>query len=277
MNFEVNKIAGAVLGTMLFAMGSGFLAELIYEPKAAGDRGYKLPEPEPKAAGGGTAEPAKVEPIATRLAAADAAKGEAGTKACKGCHSFDKASANGIGPGLWDVVERAKGSHAGFNYSASLKEKGGAWTYEDLDYFIEKPKGFIKDTKMVFPGIASPQERANVIAYLRSLSDSPKPLPVAEKKDEAAKPAETKPAETKPAAAEKPDSPPAGSAKPEESAKPQSEPKAADPAPAEAPPAPPKPESAPPAEPGAPAERSEDKPAETAPADPAPAEKPAQQ
>ncbi|CAO4177607.1 c-type cytochrome [Methylorubrum populi] len=213
-SFELNKVAGAVLGALLFAVGSGFVAELIYHPKPAGNAGYPLPEPEPKSAGAEAAAP-KVEPIAVRLASADADKGKGGTKACQACHSFEKGGPNKVGPDLWDIVERQKAHHEGFDYSAGLKEKGGAWTYEDLDHFLENPKGYVKGTKMAFAGISSPTERANVIAYLRTLSDSPKPLPAAEKKEEKApagdkkaedgqpaeaKPAEAKPAETKPEA-----------------------------------------------------------------------------
>ncbi|MEH3117199.1 MAG: c-type cytochrome [Methylorubrum populi] len=196
-SFELNKVAGAVLGALLFAVGSGFVAELIYHPKPAGSAGYPLPEPEPKGAGAEAAAP-KAEPIAVRLASADADKGKGGTKACQACHSFEKGGPNKIGPDLWEIVERQKAHHEGFDYSAGLKEKGGTWTYEDLDHFLENPKGYVKGTKMAFAGIGSPTERANVIAYLRTLSDSPKPLPAVEKKEEKAeggKPADTKPPE----------------------------------------------------------------------------------
>jgi cytochrome c len=221
-SFELNKVAGAVLGALLFAAGSGFVAELIYHPKPAGKAGYDLPEPAAESAG---APAAKAEPIAVRLASANAEKGQGGTKACQACHSFEKGGPNKVGPDLWDVVERPKGGHGGFDYSAGIKEKGGTWTYEDLDHFLESPKGFIKGTKMAFAGIAAPQDRANVIAYLRTLSDSPKPLPAAEKAAE--KPAEVKggeakagdakadgakPAETKPADKPTADKPAAGKA-----------------------------------------------------------------
>lgn len=219
-SFELNKVAGAVLGALLFTAGSGFVAELIYHPKPAGKAGYELPEPAAESAGAAPA--AKAEPIAVRLASANVEKGQGGTKACQACHSFEKGGPNKVGPDLWDVVERAKGGHGGFDYSAGIKEKGGTWTYEDLDHFLESPKGFIKGTKMAFAGIAAPQDRANVIAYLRTLSDSPKPLPAAEAKageakaGEAkageAKPAEAKPAETKPADKPSADKPAAGKA-----------------------------------------------------------------
>ncbi|PXW57819.1 cytochrome c family protein [Methylobacterium sp. B4] len=214
-SFELNKVAGAVLGALLFAVGSGFVAELIYQPKPAGNAGYALPEPEPKS-GGATAEAPKAEPIAVRLASADADKGKGGTKACAACHSFEKGGPNKVGPDLWDVVEREKAHAAGFDYSAALKEKGGTWSYDDLDHFLENPKGYAKGTKMAFAGISSPAERANVIAYLRSLSDSPKPLPVAEKKEEKAPEGEKKAEADKPADAKATEGKPAD-AKPAES------------------------------------------------------------
>ncbi|MEL6062588.1 MULTISPECIES: c-type cytochrome [unclassified Methylobacterium] len=200
-SFEVNKVLGAVLGALLFAAGSGFVAELIYHPKPAGKAGYDLPEPEHEAAAAAAPE-AKVEPIAVRLASANVEKGEAGTKACHACHNFEKGGPNKVGPDLYGVVERPKGSHPGFEYSAAMKEKGGTWTYADLDEFLTNPKGYVKGTKMAFAGIASPQERANVIAYLRKNADDPKPLPAVEKTEAppAAAPAAAKPGD-KPAAA----------------------------------------------------------------------------
>ena len=208
-SFELNKVAGAVLGALLLVAGSGFVAELIYHPKPAGNAGYDLPEAKEESAA--APEAAKVEPIAVRLASANVEKGQGGTKACQACHSFEKGGPNKVGPDLWDVVERKKGAHEGFEYSAGMKEKGGAWTYADLDEFLTSPKAYVKGTKMAFAGIGSPQERANVIAYLHTLSDSPKPLPVAEKAAEA-KPADAKPADAKPADKPTSEKPAAGKA-----------------------------------------------------------------
>lgn len=213
-SFEVNKVLGAVLGALLFAAGSGFVAELIYHPKPAGKAGYDLPEPEPETAAAAAPE-AKVEPIAVRLASANVEKGEAGTKACHACHNFEKGGPNKVGPDLYGVVERPKGAHPGFDYSAAMKEKGGAWTFADLDEFLANPKGYVKGTKMAYAGIASPQERANVIAYLRKNADDPKPLPAVEKSD--APPAAT-PAAAKPEA--QPDAKPAAEPEKPTAAKP---------------------------------------------------------
>jgi len=198
-SFEVNKVLGAVLGALLFAAGSGFVAELIYHPKPAGKAGYDLPEPEPQTAA--AAPEAKVEPIAVRLASANVEKGEGGTKACRACHNFEKGGPNKVGPDLYGVVERPKGGHAGFEYSAALKGKGGTWTYDDLDAFLTSPKGYAPGTKMAYAGITSPQERANVIAYLRTNADTPKPLPAVEKTEAKPEAAPAAKPEDKPAAA----------------------------------------------------------------------------
>ena len=249
-SFELNKVAGAALGALLFAVGSGFVAELIYHPKPPGAAGYALPEPQAKAAGGGAPE-AKAEPLPIRLASASADKGQSAAKKCASCHSFDKGGPNKVGPHLWGVVERQKAHESGFEYSAALKEKGGTWTYDDLDHFLTSPKGYAAGTKMAFAGITSPTERADVIAYLRTLADTPAPLPAAEKKAEA-KPDAAKPAEAKPDAAKPADKP--AEAKPD-AAKPAEKPPAPPAPPADAPPAPPAPPAdAPPAPAPKPAE-----------------------
>ena len=115
--------------------------------------------------------------ISATAHAGDAAAGKKVFKKCKSCHTVAKGGKNTVGPNLWDVVGKAKASTAGFAYSGVLKEKGGDWTYADLDAFLLSPKGFAKGTKMSFAGLKKTGDRAAVIAYLRSLSDSPKPLP----------------------------------------------------------------------------------------------------
>jgi len=134
-----------------------------------------------KAAPAAKADPAAAAKAASgvmaMLAAADAAAGEKTFKKCKACHSTDKGGKNLVGPNLWDSVGKAKAAGEGFKYSDALKGLGGAWSYQDMDAFLANPKTFAKGTKMSFNGLAKPTDRAAVIAYLRSLSDQPKPLP----------------------------------------------------------------------------------------------------
>jgi cytochrome c len=178
-SFELNKIIGAILGTLLFVMGVGFLAESIYHPTASGP-GYALPEPEGGGEGdnGGTETP--VVSIGTLLASADATQGAEQAKKCGACHDLTDAGANKTGPGLYDVVERVIGSHPGFAYSPVLQEhqaKGDTWTYDNLNQFLISPKAFAPGTKMTFAGVKNDQERANIIAFLSTLSTSPKAFP----------------------------------------------------------------------------------------------------
>lgn len=180
-SFELNKIMGAVLGTLLFVMGVGFVTEAIYHPSATGP-GYALPEPEEGSAGGGN-EPAPAVSIAVLLASSDPVQGADQAKKCAACHDFSEANANKTGPGLYDVVERVIGSHEGFAYSPVLQEHAAAgdlWTYENLNAFLLSPKGFAPGTKMTFAGVKNDEERANIIAYMATLSPSPKPFPAPE-------------------------------------------------------------------------------------------------
>jgi cytochrome c len=175
-----NKVAGAVLGALLFAMALNVLAEGIFSGPKSIVAGYALPgeseEPAAAAAPAGAAS----EPLPVLLAKADAKKGEAGVKPCQACHNFEKGGPNKIGPNLYGVVNRVIGSHEGFNYSAILKEhagKGDKWTFETLDHFINNPKGTMPGTAMGYAGMKEADKRADVLAYLRTLSDSPADLP----------------------------------------------------------------------------------------------------
>jgi len=110
------------------------------------------------------------------VGAGDVAKGEKISKKCKACHVFDEGGKNKLGPVLWDVVGRDIASHEGFKYSSALQGLEGDWTFEMLDQFLAAPKKFLPGTKMVFAGLKKEEDRANLLAYLRSLSNDPKPL-----------------------------------------------------------------------------------------------------
>jgi cytochrome c len=175
-SFEFNKIAGAILGTLTFVMLVSFAGELLFAEKKPAKAGYELPMAVAAGAPSAAAGP-KDEPIAVRLAAADKAKGENTFKQCAACHTPDKGGANKVGPNLWGIVGRDLGKGAGFGYSAALKAKGGAWDFEALDKFLTAPKGFIQGTTMAYAGISNGKTRADLIAYLNSITDSPVAVP----------------------------------------------------------------------------------------------------
>jgi cytochrome c len=129
-------------------------------------------------ADGKPAEAAAVVPLGILLAKADKDKGMAKAKACMACHDFSKGGPNKVGPNLWDVVGRPMGAAPGFAYSAGFKAMGGKnWGYDELNTWLLAPKEYIKGTNMSYSGIHKDEERANVLAYLASLSDAPKPFP----------------------------------------------------------------------------------------------------
>ena len=180
MNIETNKIAGAVFGALLFVVGVNIIAGGLFAPQKPAVPGYDLPAPEEGAAAAGAAPAAPAEPLPVLLAKADPAKGQSAAKKCAACHTFEKGGPNKVGPNLYGVVGRPVASHEGFNYSAALKGKGGEWSYEAINEFVHNPKGYAPGTIMAFAGVAKPDERADILAYLRTLSDNPAPLPAAQ-------------------------------------------------------------------------------------------------
>lgn len=175
---EFNKYAGALLGTLTLVMGLSFLSQALVSPKKPAKAGYELPA---GGDGGGAAasteKAAPAEPIAVRLAKADATKGAAVAKQCASCHKFEKGGANGQGPALHGIVGKKMAGVAGFGYSDVLKGMGKTWDFEALDAFIANPKAFANGTKMTFAGISRPDQRADLIAYMNSMSDAPVALP----------------------------------------------------------------------------------------------------
>lgn len=111
------------------------------------------------------------------LSAADADKGRQTAQVCTSCHTFEQGGQDRMGPNLWGVVGRKVASHPGFAYSGALAAQGGAWTYERLDHWLTNPPKAVPGTKMAFAGLHKPEDRANVLAFLRTLSGSPVPLP----------------------------------------------------------------------------------------------------
>jgi len=180
-SFELNKILGAILGSCLILLVMNFTANALFAPVQPAKPGFEIAVKEEAAGGAKEAAPAKEEPIEKLLATASVQKGEASAKKCAACHTFAKGDPNRVGPNLFGIVGDKKGEGRGFNFSAGMKAKGGTWTDDDLNQFLTNPKGFVPGTAMGFAGIPKESERADVIAYLHTLADTPVPLPTASK------------------------------------------------------------------------------------------------
>jgi cytochrome c len=176
-SFEWNKIIGAVLGTALFVFGLKLVGSELFAGENPEKPGYKVEVADAGtgASAGGDAGP-KVS-LGTLLAKADKDKGMSKSKACLACHDFTKGGPKKTGPNLWGIVGRGIAS-ADFEYSADLKGLAGKnWDYETLDKWLSGPKAMAPGTKMAFGGYQNPEDRANVLAYLASLSDAPVAFP----------------------------------------------------------------------------------------------------
>ena len=177
-NLKTNKILAGFLLAGLLAMGGGKIAEILVPDQALDENAYPV-EIKQAADSGQASTPVNQgpEPILALLTSADIEAGTKVAKKCTACYEFDTDGKNKTGVMLWNIVDAIKGMKDGFNYSDALVGMGGAWDYDALNAFLYKPKAYIKGTKMNFAGLKKPSDRANMIAYLRSLADTPVALP----------------------------------------------------------------------------------------------------
>jgi cytochrome c len=177
-SLETNKTLAALLTAGIIASGSGVVSRMLYHPHVPEENAYVIEVPEAAAQKGEAATPEAV-PLPALLAKANPEKGASEARKCAACHSEEKGGAIKIGPPLWGVVGRDIASVEGFEYSEALRSKEGQWTFENIFEFIHGPKAWAPGTKMTFAGIKSPEDRADLLVYLRTLSDQPVPLPEA--------------------------------------------------------------------------------------------------
>jgi cytochrome c len=197
-SLELNKIVGAILLAGLVAMITGFIAhELVNPEHQGGEGGAEVAGTAPAA----PEAPAPIEPVSALLAKADVSAGQQIAQKCQQCHDFTKGGPNKVGPNLWGIVGSHPAEVPNFAFSDAMKAReSGTWTYEELNDFLTAPKVDIPGTKMTFPGLPKLQDRADVIAFLRTQSDSPVALPsdadiaAAQKAYDDAKAAASKPA-----------------------------------------------------------------------------------
>jgi cytochrome c len=177
--FEYNKIAGAVLSALLVICGGRVIRDTVWTEPRPEKPGWALPvtevEPGPQAPPSAAAfDPAQV---IAQLAHANPDNGREIFKRCLQCHTSEKGGPNRVGPNLWGIVGRPRASQPSFPYSEAMKDHPGNWTLEELAKYLHDPKSSIPGNKMAFVGIKDNADLANLLAYLRTLSDAPPALP----------------------------------------------------------------------------------------------------
>ncbi len=179
-SFEINKILGALLGTCLVLVAMHVASGAIFTPEPPAKPGYII-EVKAEQPQGGAAPAAPAEaPIETLLASASPERGAQVAKQCQACHNFQEGQGPKVGPDLYGVVGRPVASAPGFNFSAAIKKLGGNWTFDALNKWLTKPSADAPGTAMTFAGLSNGKQRADVIAYLNTLSANPLPLPTAQ-------------------------------------------------------------------------------------------------
>ena len=183
MDDRFNTIAGWVLFAGIVALGSSIVASELFHSERPEKMGYPIEGVELEGEGGAEAE----KPIAFYLASADPAKGQALFNKCTACHNAAPGGANQLGPNVHAIMGAPIGAKPGFAYSDALKSKGGSWTWDSMNDWLKSPKTFAPGTKMTFAGIGSPEDRANLLAWLNTQgSNLPLPAAPAEPTEEAA-------------------------------------------------------------------------------------------
>ena len=177
-SLEGNKIAAAIILAGLIGMGSGFVSRVAIHSNVPETPAYAIAIPE----GAATTVVAEVEeagpePIVALLASADLAEGEKVFRQCASCHSWEDSGAHKAGPNLWDIVGHEKSAMDGFGRYSGALTPGETWSYENLNAFLADPKGYAPGTSMGFRGLRKTEDRANLIAWLRTHSPNPVPLP----------------------------------------------------------------------------------------------------
>ena len=168
--FQLNKILGLVLGTLLVLQTLRIVDGMFLPAKEPRSR-VAVAEAKGEAASGA---------LDNLLASASAERGAQLAKVCQACHNVEEGQGPKVGPDLYGIVDRPVASVAGFRYSGALKAKGGKWTFAALNKWLTDPRGDVPGTSMTFVGVASEKQRADLIAYLDTLSKNPVPLPKAQ-------------------------------------------------------------------------------------------------
>ena len=175
----MNKIIVSIVFAVILIVGINKITDSIFYVEKPEKSAYQVASVTTAASTTSTetnSTSSESENIMALFASTSAAEGAKVFKKCSACHSIAEGGANKIGPALWGVLGRPAGSVPGYKYSKAMAAYGKNWSFEEMNGFLIKPKGWIKGTKMSFAGLRSAKDRASVILYLNSFSDNPLPL-----------------------------------------------------------------------------------------------------
>jgi cytochrome c len=180
-SWEWNKIAGAVLGTLIFVLIIRFATESLFTVEPPAKEANHVEGVVTASASSAGAAAAPVEEVApdfgTALPKADVHAGQAVAARCQQCHDISKGGPDKIGPELWNVIGRPRASEATFSYSSAMSSDHTPWSYALLFKYLKSPQAMVPGTKMSFAGLRSTDDRINLLAYLRTQEDTPAPIP----------------------------------------------------------------------------------------------------
>jgi cytochrome c len=170
-SLELNKVFAAVLTAGITFMSAGVIGRLIVHPTTLKESAIQVGEPAASQVAAAPAAPA-LDPITPLLASANVQTGlQLAQRQCASCHSFNEGGRSGVGPNLYGIIGAKHAHIEGFNYSAAIRAMANKpWTYEDMNAWIANPRAYAPGNKMTYAGMASVQNRADLIAYLRSIS-----------------------------------------------------------------------------------------------------------
>lgn len=179
-SLELNKYLGALLGTCLAVLAVQIAAGAIFSTPRPAKPGYEIAVKEEQPGKAEATKPAE-EPIQNLLATASVERGIQLARQCAACHNFVEGQGAKIGPDLYGVVGRKIASASGFKFSSALKGVNGEWTFDELNKWLTNPRAMVPGTAMTYAGMQNEKQRADLIAYLNSLSKNPLPVPAAQK------------------------------------------------------------------------------------------------
>ena len=174
--FELNKIIAAILATVVVVFSINKFADILFRADKPQQSAYKVERIEPTLTSASNTGQAAVG-INELLAMGSIEHGEKVFKRCSACHMIAAGGKNMIGPNLWSIIGKKTGVASGYKYSKALAAYGKEWTFAEMNGFLIKPSAHIKGTKMAFAGLKKEKDRASVILFMNSKSDSPLPTP----------------------------------------------------------------------------------------------------